>query len=283
MTVEQVSQVNVNRSIAAATTSLTIAELAALAANVYFPKDSYEDGCDPTVSRRVIVPGWTELSGYSRPAACNANLSDIEYEVWGKYNAEDDVMHVAIVFRGTVPSTVVHWCSNLRAFRIPGCKAELDQYLAIAPLVDAVVDGIREDYGPATYAIAIGHSLGGGLAELAARSSYITTAVAFNSSPVVGTDIDRLLQQYKTGTSKSEALSDSFKCTFANNNPAGGSVVSVHRVYEHGDVLQFPRYVDELLADPPPRTQYRSYRLNVTSGNPIAQHSMKALACNMSR
>ena len=284
LTVSALANTSVNRSIVSSSVNVTVAELALLNSNIYFPKDEYEARCDRNTNRRVQVPGWEEQTGLSAPLACNSSLNAMQYEVWGKY--DHGVMHIAIIFRGTVPSQLVHWCSNLRLLDLPICKAEQDQYLAVAPLIDQVIDGIREISGPETYAVVAGHSLGGGLAELAARASFVSVAVTFNSSPVVGANIDKLLQAYRLrdrpAAIRENAIRGSLRCMFADNNPAGLGPVATYRITEHGDMLQAPRLLDQYLTPPAPRTKYRSFRVNLTGGTPIAQHSMKSLACGLS-
>jgi len=238
---------------------LDIPTLAALAANVYEPAGTFDASCSPTTPGRIPVKGWEQIKGWSYPEACNAALSGLYYEVWHSMDSESHRL-VAVVFRGTVPRILAHWCSNIRIASTPVCDPSSDQYLSIVPLIDEVLSGDYDVWGPDRYVFSVGHSLGGGLAELGGRASFIQDVFAFDSSPVTGSEL-------------AEATSGRY-----------GGKRSVHRIYEHGEVLaslrMLKRWSGSLSERPSPGVeQVVEYRTNVLRGDPISQHSMKALAC----
>lgn len=258
-------------------------ELAALAANVYMPENEYESGCDPAVNRRINVPDWHRLRGWSEPQACNSAQNGLHYEVWGKHTG--DVMHIAIVFRGTIASRLAHWCANLRGVSHFFCDPASDQYLAIAGLMDEVMSGSYDEWGPDRYLFVVGHSLGGGLAELAGRSSYVHKVVTFNSSPVTADDLFGLVREAATpGESQSvarESLERTTRCGYVANNPVNADRIQIHRVYEDYDLLTAPRRLAAWAMPINRGSRTIEYKTDLLSGSPLAQHSMKALACAM--
>jgi len=204
------------------------------------------------------------------------------YEIWGKYAA--DVWHVAVVFRGTVPSNISHWCANLRAVASPFCDPASDQYLAIAALTQNLMSEIYDMLGPQTFSIMVGHSLGGGLAELATNTSYFTTAVTFNSSPVQGRDISTLIHSSTKVTGKARQaarikIENLTKCGFDLTNPVRSVKRTSIQVFESGDVLEPLRLLNSSTASAPNNLSPVIYKTNVLRGGPLDNHSMKALAC----
>lgn len=260
-------------------------ELAALAANIYMRDGEFETGCDPSVEKRIAVPGWNRLRGWSEPKACNAGLNGLQYEVWGKHTG--GIMHIAVVFRGTVATNLAHWCTNLRNVVSAFCDPKSDQYLAIAGLMDDVMSGTYDEWGPDRYLYAVGHSLGGGLAELAGRSSYINKVVTFNSSPVTADDILKLVEKASRRDefhkNARQLLENVSKCDYWSNNPINSNEIDLHRVYEDFDILQIPRLISSWRQPLSPGSRTTEYKTNLLSGSPVSQHSMKSLACALRR
>jgi hypothetical protein len=262
--------------------------LASLAANVYEPPDQFESGCSPNAPGRIHVDGWEQLRGWSYPAACNAALNGLHYEVWSTMDS-GGIGYQAVVFRGTIP-TLAHWCSNLRTAPPPICDPRSDQYLSIAPLIDQVLSGIYDEWGPDRYTFAVGHSLGGGLAELAGRSSYVNQVFAFDPSPVVGVDLAQFVDELGgSGNDAETALLDyqaKTGCEFSRNNMPNGRRLTVYSVFEHGEVLAYLRllkrwFINPLSNDSSTEPRRIEYRTNLMGGGPLSQHGMKELACRM--
>jgi hypothetical protein len=266
---------------------LDISTLATLAANVYEPKGTSDATCSPNAPGRIPIADWEQIGGWSYPEACNAALSGLYYEMWHRMDSEG-VRYVAVVFRGTVPQILAHWCSNLRTAPPPVCDPQSDQYLSIVPLVDEVLSGDYDEWGPDRYVVAVGHSLGGGLAELAGRSSFIKQVFAFDSSPVTGSELSEPFHNGQDDVRQIDQIVNAFlrnaSCEFRNIGGSGRGNLIVHRVYEHGEVLASLRMIKRLVSgwsENPPAgiKQIAEYRTNVLGGNPVSQHSMKSLAC----
>lgn len=267
--------------------ALDIPTLAALAANVYEPADIYDASCSPTTPGRIPIKGWEQTKGWSYPKACNAALSGLYYEVWHSMDSEGYRL-VAVVFRGTVPQILAHWCSNLRTASTRVCDPSSDQYLSIVPLIDEVLSGDYDQWGPDRNVVAVGHSLGGGLAELAGRASFIQQVFAFDSSPVTGRELAEAIHKGEGDEARVEQVMNAYlqkaNCEFRNTSGREGGNRSVYRVYEHGEVLAALRMVKRWSGSLPEGSsagveQVVEYRTNLLDGNPVSQHSMKALAC----
>lgn len=263
--------------------------LAALASNVYQPEDAPEDSCQEATVGRIPTPGWERLTGWATPAVCNDALNGLHFEVWGRLG-EDGRMYAIITFRGTIPTVLAHWCSNLREVLSPICDPTSDQYLTIAPLIDSILTGLYDDWGPDRYVVVVGHSLGGGLAELAASSSKINSIYTFDTSPVVSNDIAaQLFQAFENDDVPRAFLkkySENAQCNYWANDAPHQNAITFNRVYESKELLEPVRWLSQ-------RLQFRKasvardnvveYRTSLLSGNPIQQHSMRDLACAMQR
>lgn len=273
-------------------TAVDLATVAALAANVYEPDDLNDTVCDPSTPGRISIPGWQRLTDRTvYPKACNEDLNGLHYEVWLNYN--DGFALVAVVFRGTVPEKLVHWCSNFRDGHLPMCDPTSDQYLSIAPLVDDFLDRNYDLInGPDSRVFAIGHSLGAGLAEMAADGSYIDEVFALDGSPVTAASITAALEAWVFEDAKESPEEDrttdedsevnlplSPGCRFSGNNSSASRNKTVYSIYESGEVLTPIRALAEALgATQRPHVEFRT---NLMTGNPVHQHSIKTMACDL--
>ncbi|WP_305857335.1 hypothetical protein [Balneatrix alpica] len=169
-----------------------------------------------------------------------------------------------LVFRGTNFDEKEDWRANLR-WVARFFSFQLDQYDEVRILVPKIVAEARQRYPQIDDAVALGHSLGGGLAHLAGYAShYVTQVYAFDSSPVTGFyDIDGGERRY---------------------NAQG---MKIYRIYEHGEVLAYLRLLMKGLypisQDHPDIVQVRfnfaGRSGNGQSANVIKQHSMFDLTC----
>ncbi len=105
--------------------------------------------------------------------------------------------------------------------------------------------------------MAVGHSLGGGLAQQAAfMDGKIRHVFAFDPSFVTG-------------------YNDPHVIPVRDRNVQG---LAIERIYEHGEILAYPRFVLRQLAPPPAcNPQIRSIRFNVLQGTGIMQHNLSAM------
>lgn len=170
---------------------------------------------------------------------------------------------VYLVFRGTDSTQWGDWWSNLRWVSrvVFFLHDEYDQFLA---LQEELYAGLRQEYGADMELVTLGHSLGGGLAQLAAyaypvpgETSAVRGVYAFDPSPVSGFY--------------------SVESTLRARNASG---LNIWRVYDKGEVLAYLRAFMRVLyplSHNNPRIE--EVRFNLLRGHPIRQHSMRAMAC----
>ena len=165
-----------------------------------------------------------------------------------------------IVFRGTDFEESEDWSSNFRWFN-RFLSSKLDQYDEVRILTPKIIEEIEKYDSTVDTFITTGHSLGGGLAQLAGYSSHkINLVFAFDSSPVTGFyDVEGGLRRFNSQNLK------------------------IYRIYEHGEVLAYVRLAMKGLypmsKNNPDIIQLR-FNL-IKSGNIVSQHSIKALSCNL--
>jgi pimeloyl-ACP methyl ester carboxylesterase len=162
-----------------------------------------------------------------------------------------------IAFRGTVGGDKGDWESNfhwiLRAFPI------YDQYDQVRDHIGDFIGHIEADScyrKGATELIAVGHSLGGGLAQLAAYSDRrIRRVYAFDPSMVTG-----------------------FYSVDPPNRDRNVQGLGIERVYEFGEVLAYGRLIMlHTIPLSPCNPRVVSVRFRVFQGAPIALHSLTDL------
>jgi len=200
----------------------------------------YVWSCDGPDACKVRTPGQSEPVG------------GLGVQVWARKGAR--CPEAVVAFRGTVGGNKGDWESNfhwiLRAFPI------YDQYDQVRDHVGDFIEHIEREKcyraGP-TQITAVGHSLGGGLAQLAAYSDpRIRRVYAFDPSIVTG--------YYSV---------DPFH---RDQNVKG---LRMERVYEHGEILAYGRYIiRQFIPLSPCDPRVVSVRFNVIHGSPIAQHSL---------
>ena len=140
-------------------------------------------------------------------------------------------------------------------------SSKLDQYDEVRVLIPRLIEEIEKYDDSVETFIATGHSLGGGLAQLAGYSSHkINTVVAFDSSPVTGFyDVEDGLRRFNSQNLK------------------------IYRVYEHGEILAYIRLAIKVL--------YPTSKINpdivqvrfnlIDEENVLGQHDIKTLTCNL--
>lgn len=255
------------------------ARYAVLSDNVYVELEKYPisdslrqpDGaffCASRKSRdqRIEVPkAWTLVEAVHKINSNCWACKGLAYEIWRlPPSAPVDSIEYVISFRGTEASDITDWWNNFRWITrlIPGD----DQYDWVHKNIRKLTEKIAADAAKAgvpRYDISsTGHSLGGGLAQMAAYASgQIKRAVVFDPSPV-------------TGWSDLELDSAT-----RDENVKG---LTVSRVYEKGEGLAYFRSLFRVLIplrrENPAITEYRFSRFH---GDAASQHSMRPLACEM--
>ncbi len=195
--------------------------------------------CDGARDCKTAAKGRDDVSG------------GLGVQIWARRGAV--CPEAAIVFRGTVGGDRGDWESNfhwlLRATHV------YDQYDQVSDHIADFVAVLKRDacYRSSTQILAIGHSLGGGLAQLAAYANA---------------DIDRIY-----------AFDPSMVTGFYSVNPKGrdDNVKGLvgERVFEHGELLAYARYVMRQFVPPSPcDPRMVNIRFDVLHGSPIDQHSL---------
>ncbi len=241
---------------------LSVATMAAFAANVYGPELNHPGGCADENGLIPIPEGWEQLRGEFMPIQEGTAESGFKYEHWAypvfQDDPDSDDVYTVIAFAGT--EGLNDWCTNLRSL---GCVSEYDQYEQAVSAVNHVV-GLAYDElaGPYLKPVAVGHSLGGGLAELAGLlHDKVYPVYAFDPSPVIGVDA---------------VFAEDLELEGAGGGPT-------YRIFEHGEILAYVRLLKRwFLGRPNPWGEViEEYRFNLLSGNPINQHSIQDLACRL--
>ena len=205
----------------------------------------YVWSCDGPEECRVGTPGQGPPVG------------GLGVQVWARKGA--DCPEAVVAFRGTVGGNEGDWESNfhwiLRGLPTP----VYDQYDQVRDHVGDFIGHIQRDpcYRPGlTQITAVGHSLGGGLAQLAAYSDpRIRRVYAFDPSMVTG--------YYSVDP------------PHRDRNVQG---LRIERVYEFGEVLAYGRLIMlHWIPLSPCNPRVVSVRFRVFEGAPIALHSLTDL------
>jgi pimeloyl-ACP methyl ester carboxylesterase len=223
-----------------------------------FGNDSYLtcfDPADTECQRALRNKGWDFGSG---PA----------FQVWARtrvpHAGRDACSEVSIAFRGTVGLNSGDWFSNANRFGSPYD----DYYYQLRRNIDGIITTIKRlpCYRLATQIVSTGHSLGGGLAQLAALANKptgprITKVFAFDPSPVTGAHVVEK-QRLK----------------------ANAEGLTIDRIYQEGEALSYAR---DFVQQFPPNASVckpfvRTVKVDaVSGGGVIGLHAMNPLAVQM--
>ncbi|MBI1866706.1 MAG: DUF2974 domain-containing protein [Methylocystis sp.] len=179
----------------------------------------------------------------------------LAFQVWSRREGRR-CSEAAVVFRGTDANSLGDWLSNFHG--VTRLLPVNDQYEQVQTHMDRIVRRMRTlpCIASSTRIVAVGHSLGGGLAQQAA---YVSPAIhqvyAFDSSPVTG-----WFDQH----------------TIYKDAPWP---LAIDRVYEHGEVLAYLRFfIRQFIPGSACDPQIRTFRVDLIHGFPIFQHNMDELA-----
>jgi pimeloyl-ACP methyl ester carboxylesterase len=183
-------------------------------------------------------------------------LDGLGVQIWTRGKPGGSFCPEAVIaFRGTDARQADDWLTNFRS--ITRVLPLYDQYSQVQDHISAIIDrveGLPCYRRGRTKLIAVGHSLGGGLAQQAAyRDGRIRRVYAFDPSFVTGFyDVSPDLRE---------------------KNARG---LEIERIYEHGEILAYPRLILRNIYPPTPcHPQIRHIRFNIQYGGTIvSQHSM---------
>lgn len=187
---------------------------------------------------------------------CLDDVSGLHYETYVHELSPGQYDEAVIAFRGTEnrAGQIFHdWRSNIAAF----FGFEPDQYAAarqrMVPLIDEL-DRVLTAQGRPARIYAVGHSLGGGLAQQAGyMSKKIKEVYTFNTTPVTNWSQLRLHGEVK------------------NAYPI------FHRVYHGGEFLEKVRFVATTATEA--RYGRHDLGLQLKSRSNFAGHSIQVMAC----
>ncbi|ERF83986.1 DUF2974 domain-containing protein [Bradyrhizobium viridifuturi] len=226
-----------------------------------FGSDSYLTCIDPTDADCLAAynnRGWSFSGG---PA----------FQVWARARsakvASGACSEVSIAFRGTVGTSLGDWLSNADRFGSPYD----DYYHQLRRNVDAIIKSVQnlDCYKRAAVKpqiVSTGHSLGGGLAQLAAlatklKGPRISKVFAFDPSPVTGAHlVDQSLRE---------------------SNADG---LTIDRIYQEGEVLSYVRSAAQQY--PSAKSKCNPYVRTVKvdalpPGSPIQLHGMTGMSTQL--
>ncbi|VVN23351.1 hypothetical protein PS639_04407 [Pseudomonas fluorescens] len=237
----------------------------------------FNQACGRDYSNQMIpTPSWHVWPTFpSKRLVDLAENAKLFFSVW-EFRAGGDpksITEVAIVFRGTEADQKQDWFSNFRWF-IPTALRGEDQYNVTRDEVSKAFEAelqerMAQGRLPVNVKItAVGHSLGGGLAQQLAyalpRSTShpirVSKVIAFNSTPVTG--------------------------WFSTANPPRGENtkgLEIDRIFEHGEGLAYLRLPINFIAPPDHRdSAVRDLRFNVdTHPGGISNHGSHMFACRL--
>ena len=228
-----------------------------------FGSDAYLSCYDPTDSdcKRALPTHWW----VHRPSVGPA------FQVWARIHSFLDLIdgpgsctEVSIAFRGTFNRA--DWLSNLHSLTKHNVD---DSYFQLRRNIDGIIKKITtlDCYRRARSApliVSVGHSLGGGLAQLAALANRpagprIEKVFAFDPSPVTGADL-----------------------VDPNTLEANSKGLTIDRLRQIGEVLSFSGIAQGF---PPSNNAcdplVRTIRVDAFRGTPVQLHAMAQLAAQL--
>lgn len=200
---------------------------------------------------------WTPQIEAHREVAC-ANSKGLYYETYVHVGQDQQIDEAVIAFRGTENRNGqmwLDWLNNFKAF----FGFEPEQYELAWDRVPKLVAALNDVFtkntnGKPTRIYAVGHSLGGGLAQQAGYLSPLVSEVyTFNTSPVTNWSWLTINKQVLNG------------------------FPSIHRVSNGGEILEKVRFVTTTATDA--RYGRHDVALQLGERQSVGGHDMKILTC----
>jgi hypothetical protein len=224
--------------------------------------------CIPADQADAVLRDWRIIYAETDPflgcgngssGPCRPRLPGLGVQIWVRRGAVCE--EAVIAYRGTVVKSLGNWVSNLHwATRFLPVS---DQYHQVRRNAGSLVGVVRADpcfVEGRTSITAIGHSLGAGLAQ---HTTYVNSDVrrVYGFDPTIVT------------ASMDPGLPD---------RKRHGQGLIIERIYEHGEVLAYPRYAMRH-AFPPSACNPRiaSIRFNLIHGNLISQHKLTTFTTSL--
>jgi hypothetical protein len=233
------------------------------------PPEQVTTECVANSDKPIPLPGWFRWADFPEEDPALEDYADKQqlfFEVWQKGIPGETV---AIVFRGTVQRKWQTWRADFHWFT----PLHEDQYTVAAENLAkdfATEVGKRLQNGSLigkVQLVAVGHSLGGGLAQEFAYAlpdkpdiPRITKVYAFDPSPVTG-----------------------FYSVPSAQRDINTKTLDIYRIFEHGEILAYIRllasYVIPPSATDPAISEIR-YNFDASLDG-VVNHSMAKLACGL--
>lgn len=199
------------------------------------------------------IEGWERWVPTDKSVQpCLTHKNGLFYETYVYRDASGKIIEAVISFRGTENSLgqiIPDWGTNFANF----FGFEPPQYKTAREHLPNLIESLEKQNSSVTI-YAVGHSLGGGLAQQAGYlSASVREVFTFNTSPVTNWTNLRL-----------------------NGLVAQGYPI-IHRIYHGGEALETPRFV----ANTATTARYGRHDIGLQFGERRAAsgHSMKILAC----
>jgi len=207
---------------------------------------------------RVIYASMNTADFRCKPGRllCTEPVGGLGVQIWVRRGTP--CLEAVVAFRGTDRGSSEDWTSNLHwLLRLLPVYDQYDQVQDHAPEFVRAIESEPCYLKGVTQIVAVGHSLGGGLAQQAAYvDPRIRHVYAFDPSVVTGS-------------------SDIHGWNLGNQTASG---LKIERIYEHGEFLAYLRFLQRQLAPPSAcNPQIRSIRFEALRGHATQQHRLSAL------
>lgn len=202
---------------------------------------------------------WIPPSERPEVRACD-DVEGLYYETYVHENGNGKVDEAVIAFRGTENRSGQYW-ADWRTNVVASMGLEPAQYALARERLPTLIAALSERFaldGQPLKLHAVGHSLGGGLAQQAGYlSAAISEVYTFNTSPVTNWSHLRLDGQIRQ------------------------AYPTIYRVYHGGEILEKLRFVTTSMT----RARYGRHDigLQLEGRRSFAGHDMKVIACNFAQ